>query len=137
MVTVTFTVSVSQENSIQLSSPAVSPAHSQDANVLLGDMTGIVFHVDHIQEEPPDSEMPQHDLVMEEPQHDPAMEEPQNAPAQDDTIACGPVQHDAGFLHLVTHPDGTPVLDEDGIMTWVSSPSEMKEILATSPNHED
>lgn len=71
VVTVTFTISVSEEDSIQLSSPVDSSSHSQDVSVILGDMTGIVFHVDQIQEDPPDLEMPQHVPVTEEPQHAP------------------------------------------------------------------
>lgn len=91
VVTVTFTISVSEEDSIQLSSPVDSSSHSQDASVLLGDMTGIVFHVDQIQEDPPDLEMPQHAPVTEEPQH---------APVQDDTLVCGPAQPKTQELYI-------------------------------------
>lgn len=55
-VIVNFTISGSEEASL-LHSPTPPPsAFPQDANVLLGDMTGLVFQADHMQEDIPAEE---------------------------------------------------------------------------------
>lgn len=130
VVTVTFTISVSEEESNQHSSTPSISSFSQDASVLLGDMTGIVFHADHMQEDVP---------VTEAPQHTPAPEMPQQAdnPTQEDILVYGPSRRVTGELHLITNPDGTLVLDEDGMVTWATSPSQADEAMPTSPKHVD
>ena len=87
--TVNFTIFVSEEESNQLSSTPSASSHSQDDSVLLGDLTGIVFHADHMQEDAPVSKVPQ-----------------QPDPAQEDALVCGLSQRAVSFLHLVTNPDG-------------------------------
>jgi len=120
VVTVNFTVFVSQEESTQLSSTPSASAHSQDDSILLGDMTGLVFHVDRMHVDAPVPEVPQ-----------------QPEPAQEDDILCEPSQKATGCVHLVTDSDGAPALDEDGFVTWVASPSQAKEDIPTSPSHAD
>lgn len=96
VMTVNFTIYVSEEESNQLSSLPSFSSHSQDDSILLGDMTGIVFHADQMQEDAPVSKAPQ---------------QPVN-PTQNDVLLCGPSQSAVGILHLVTNPDGAPVPDE-------------------------
>lgn len=120
IVTVNFTIFVSEEEGNPSSSiPSVS-SPSQDDSILLGDLSGRVYHADHMQEDAPASEAPQ-----------------QLAPLQEDALVCGPSQRDLGVLHLVTHPDGEPVLDADGLVTWLASTSQEKEDTPALPSHAD
>lgn len=121
IVTVNFTIFVSEEESTQFSSTPPVSSLSQDYSVLLGDLTGRVYHEDHMQEDAPVSEAPQ-----------------QPDPIQEDALVCEPSQREVGILHLVTNPDGgEPVLDEDGLVTWVASTSQEKEVTPASPSHAD
>lgn len=122
VVIVNFTIFLSEEENNQLSSTPSISSYSQDDSVLLGDLTGIVFHADHMQEDAPVSEAPQ---------------QPVN-PTQNDALVCGPSQRVVGILHLVSTPDGgAPTLDEDGFVTWAASTSQVNEVTPASPKHAD
>lgn len=120
VVTVNLIVFVSEEESTQLSSTPSASAHSQDDSILLGDMNGLVFHVDRMHVDAPVPEVPQ-----------------QPEPTKEDDILCEPSQKATGCVHLVTDSDGAPTLDEDGFVTWVASPSQAKEDILATPSHAD
>lgn len=120
VVTVNFIVFVSEEESNQLSSTPPASSNSQDDSILLGDMIGLVFHVDRMYEDAPVPEVPQ-----------------QPDPAKEDENVCKPSQRATGYLHLVTDSGGALLLDENGFVTWVASPSQAKEDMQASPSHAD
>lgn len=120
VVTVNFTVFISEEENYHLSSSPPPSSPSQDDSILLGDMTGLVFHADRMQEDAPVSAAPQ-----------------QLVPAQENDIVGEPSQKVAGLLHLVTDSDGMPVLDDEGLVTWFASPSQAKKASPASSSHAD
>ncbi|MFX7090645.1 hypothetical protein ABTH94_21215, partial [Acinetobacter baumannii] len=76
------------------STPLTSPS-SQDEGVLLGDMTGLVYHPNCINEGAPASNVPQ-----------------QPAQAMEEDKVKEPAHFSSGNLHLVTDSAGEPLLDE-------------------------
>lgn len=120
MLTVNFTVYVTEEKNYQFSSTPPASSPSQDDNILLGDMTGLVFHADRMQRDAPVAAAPQ-----------------QPVPAPENDNVGEPSQKVPGLLHLVTDSDGMPVLDAEGFVTWVSSPSPEKKTPSASSIHED
>lgn len=60
LVIVNFTFLVSEEPSLPQSPSPPPPVVAQEANVLLGDMTGVVSQAEHIQEDSPAEEQHQH-----------------------------------------------------------------------------
>ena len=69
----------------------------------------------------------------------PVSEAPQQPdPTQKDALVCGPSQRAVSILHLVTNPDGgVPALDEEGLVTWAASTSQVNEDTPASPSHAD
>lgn len=61
----------------------------------------------------------------------------QPAPAKEDDNVCKPAHRPTGDLHLVTDSAGEPLLDEEGFVTWVASPSPVKEERQASPSKAD
>jgi len=82
------------------STPPTSPS-SQNEGVLLGDMTGMVYHPDLNIEEAPASNVPQ-----------------QPAQAMEEEKVREPAHFPTGTLHLVTDLAGEPLMDEEGYATW-------------------
>lgn len=133
-VTINFTVSVYEEEGNSSSSAPSDYAPSQDDSILLGDLDGCVYHVDHRQEDAPAPDQTQHPTPAQE--NDPVPEQMQYPIlAQEDVLLCGPSHRYPRVLHLVTHPNGEPVMDEDGYVTWLASPSPEKEDAPPSPGH--
>lgn len=141
LVIVNFTISVSEEPSITQNPSPPPPTVTEDANVLLGDMTGVVFHADHMQEDPEPIVQPAPEPIVQQAP-EPIVQQPienviQQAdnPAPRETAARKPVRIYSGRQHLVTHPDGSRVFHEDGMITWLPSPSPEGDDTPASPKH--
>jgi len=46
---------------------------------------------------------------------------------KEEIIVCEPVQVEGGILNFVTTPDGEPVFDEYGFVTWEAATSNAEE----------
>lgn len=122
LVIVTFTISVAEEPTKARSPSPTPPVVNADTNVFLGDMSGTVFPVEHMQEDPPAADPPQQstERQMQVPDINVVPEAAPPAPAKKASRKKERIR--SGQLHLVTHPDGTPVFNEEGMVTWLPPP---------------
>lgn len=107
---------------------------SQDDSILLGDLSGHVYCVGRQHEDIPASEQiqPPHyakenDLVQDQNLN--------STPVPIEGPSSVPSHAYTRIMHLVTHPNGKQVLDEEGGVTWIASPSPKREEAPSSPNH--
>lgn len=117
--TASTTIIISEEETNQVGMAQTTSSHSQEDSVLYGDMAGVVYNEEKLQEDP---------QVPEEPW------QPINI-IQDEIIACEPVQYARSTLNLVPTPDGAPVFDEHGFVTWVAVSNKAEENKKDESEH--
>lgn len=134
IITINFTVSVAEEERNSSSSAPSDNDPSQDDSILLGDLSGHVYRAGSQHEDQPASEhiqlphfVKENVLVQEQ--------NPNLTPAWIEGPSGGPSHGYTRIMHLVTHPNGEPVLDNDGGVTWLASPSPEREKAPSSPKH--
>ena len=97
-------------------------SQSQDDSVLQGEIVGVVFNEDNMQED---------STVPEAPPH------PTDS-TQHEILACGPTHRVGSILNLVTPPEGgIEGIEDNGFVTWVASSSQVDKDMPDSPQHAD
>lgn len=134
IITFNFSVSVVEEEGNSSSSTPSANDPSQDDSILLGDLSGHVYRAGRQHEEhpAPDQLQPpnfakENALVQDQCPH--------STPTQIEGPSGDPSHGYSQILHLMTHPNGETVLDEEGGVTWIGSPSPERKEAPSSPNH--
>ena len=120
MLSASITVILAEEEDKPNSSAHTTMSQSQDDSVLQGEVAGVMFNGDNMQEEGNVPEVPQ----------------PPTDSNQREVLACAPVHPPRSVLNLVIPPDGGVMGDADNVVvTWISSSSEVDKDALDSPKH--
>lgn len=125
-VVVNLSVYISEEEPDDPSSTSHASASPQDNDILLGDMNGLVFRAHRIEEGQGQGIPVQNALVREVPAQGASVQEilpPSNYAMKRDA------RNDRPQLGL-----GEPILDKEGFVIWLDSPSPGKEMQSASSN---
>lgn len=157
VITVNFTISVSEE-AIRSPTPASPPRIIQgDSEILLGDLTGVVFPIDPMQEDfqptilqapapitqsDPVTPLQQAPVSLTQPvpeANNPQPPEGSSRRAEDRVpkakATSSSTRTFTGNMHIVTHPDGSPVFDNEGMVMWIPSTSSDSENASDRSDH--
>lgn len=120
LLSASITVILAEEEDKPSSSAHTTTSQSQDDSVLQGEMVGVVFNEDNMQED---------SIVPEAPQ-------PPADSSQREVLACGPIHHPGSILNLIIPPDGGIEGNADNeFVTWIASSSQVDKDAPDSPQH--